>query len=202
MYEDLLGTSVNYRLLDYVSPEDIPAINEVFKGLDGLSITSPYKKHFLDEVQVVSEVQNLESINCISKVNGKFYGTNTDYFALKEIISERYMEKKILILGDGVMAKVTIQILDCLGLSYEQYSRRVSGDLNKLSFVGENLLIVNTCSRDFILSSEPSPNAVFWDYNYSFEPHINYFESISTQYVDGLELLRLQARHALDFWNK
>ena len=202
MYEDLLGVEVGYTLLDYKCSGDIPEVSEVFSNLDGLSITSPYKQHFLNQVNVVSEVEPLKSINCISKVGNIFYGTNTDYFALKEIIADRFMKKNFIILGDGVMARVTIQILNHLGLSYEQFSRKKSGDLNKVSLNGENLLIINTCSRDFVLNREPSSDAIFWDYNYSFEPHVSYFKSISTSYIDGLELLRLQARYALEFWNK
>ncbi|PIK14468.1 hypothetical protein [Halobacteriovorax sp. JY17] len=202
MYEDLLGEKVRYELLDFEKADAIPRIEEVLEGLDGLSITSPYKKHFLDSVEMSPEVESLGAINCISKQNGRYFATNTDFLAVKEIFKERYLSKDIIVLGDGVMAKITLKVLNDLGLGYKQYSRKKDGNLNNLVLLGDNTLVVNTCSRNFVFNNELSPGSIFWDYNYSFPAHVEFFRGTSTLYIDGLEMLKLQAKHALKFWRK
>ncbi len=202
MYEDLLGERVSYELLDFENSDVIPRLEEILDDLDGLSITSPYKRHFLDSVEMSPDIESLGAVNCISKLNGSYYATNTDFLAVKEIIKERYLSKNIVVLGDGVMARITLKVLDRFGINYKQYSRKKDGDLNRLALLGDNILVVNTCSRNFVFNNKLSPKSIFWDYNYSYPAHIEYFKSSTTQYVDGLEMLRLQAKHALKFWGK
>ncbi len=200
MYEGILNEKVDYRLLDFDSEVDITPIEAIFDEVIGLSITSPYKKHFLKDVKMTPEIQSLGAINCIFKDGADYRATNTDYLAVKEIISNRFFSKTIVILGDGVMASITTKVLDELGVKFKQFSRRSDGDLNGLNLSGKNQLIINTCSRSFEFNNHLSSDAIFWDYNYSYTPHINYFKNHNVDYIDGLEMLHLQAKHALKFW--
>ena len=51
IYERLLQQAIDYTLLDYEKSEDIPTLSYIFNnGLKGLSITSPYKSYFYNDV--------------------------------------------------------------------------------------------------------------------------------------------------------
>ena len=56
IYRRLLKTDIQYDLLDYENSALIPPAADLFKVYDGISITSPYKKHFLN--------QFLEKLKC------------------------------------------------------------------------------------------------------------------------------------------
>ena len=51
MYEKILGEEVNYSLFDIKDSSNIPKLNQFFDTVDGLSITAPYKGHFLKDVK-------------------------------------------------------------------------------------------------------------------------------------------------------
>ncbi|WP_417337129.1 shikimate dehydrogenase family protein [Halobacteriovorax marinus] len=201
MYEKILGRNIKYSLLDYEAAEKIPKLQSLFESIEGLSITSPYKEHFIKEVTLNKEVELLGAINCIARRGDKYFGTNTDYLAVESLIKKNFLKKNIVILGDGVMARVTIAVLKKLDIKFRQFSRKLDGDLNHISLEDENLLVINTCSRCFHFNNQLSDDAVFWDYNYSFPAHIEYFKGKRYEYIDGLEMLELQAKFALEFWN-
>ena len=87
MYEKILGTEVDYCLFDFANENDIPQLSDLLSKLQGLSITAPYKKHFLSDVKIKGGLESLEAINCIRKSEDGFEATNTDYLACEEILS-------------------------------------------------------------------------------------------------------------------
>ena len=200
MYEDILKREVQYSLFDYDDPEMIPKLSEFFNNIEGLSVTSPYKKHFLNHVSIDENVKDLRVINCIKKVGNEFLATNTDFLAVKELV-QQFDYETIVLLGSGAMARITTQIFDDLNLKYTQYSRSKNGDISSLDLTSfKKCLIINSCSRDFIFKGKVPKDSIFWDYNYNNSAQE---ENISSsRYVDGLSLLRLQAVYALEFWNK
>ncbi|OUR93053.1 hypothetical protein A9Q84_21350 [Halobacteriovorax marinus] len=202
MYEELLKEKVNYTLFDYETADEIPSLGEFFSNIEGLSITAPYKKHFLNSVSMEANISKLGAINCIKKRGDKFYATNTDFLAVKNLIQKSFFDFNIIILGDGSMARITKVILSEFGLDYQQYSRKVDGDISKLDLSGiqKKSVIINTCARAFIFSGQLPLKCTFWDYNYAHEAHEQYFLSNDQHYLDGLSLLKLQAKFALDFW--
>ena len=72
MYEGLLNRKVDYHLFDYETDLEIPDLHEFFKTVEGLSITAPYKEHFLNDVDLSPEVKKLHAINCIRKTKNGF----------------------------------------------------------------------------------------------------------------------------------
>ena len=64
----------------------------------------------------------------------------------------------------------------------------------------EMMLVVNTCSRDFIFRGKVSKKILYWDLNYNQEKNSLAFVNNCLFYFDGLELLREQARYALQFY--
>ncbi len=207
IYQKLLK-KVSYKLLDYQERNSIPDLKNLFEKYDllGLNITSPYKSHFFDQVNVANtSFKKLGLINCIKKVDKGFLATNTDFLAVREIL-DRFIEegyKHFVLLGNGAMAKITLNILDklCLdfNISYLQYFRKKNGPIDELDFKNESIngkmLIINSCSRNFVFRGTLPKNSYFWDYNYSHIPHQRQFKN----YIDGYELLLLQGIYALKF---
>ncbi|MFA6237325.1 MAG: hypothetical protein WC635_08380 [Bacteriovorax sp.] len=212
IYRKLLKTELQYDLLDIENDTLIPSVAELFKTYDGISITSPYKKHFLDEVFLSEKVHKLAAINCLIKDAGGFIGENTDYIAIVEILQKlklKHGNLNAIILGDGVMSGIVQYALEEVGIDNRIYARRITKNLDQLNItdlfekdfkIPNPKLVINTCSRDFIFSGIIDRSTLFWDFNYDFAPHLNLLKN-KAHYMDGLELLELQARHALSFWS-
>src|SRR5690606_6906288 len=112
---------------------EIPSLEWFCARVDGLNITSPYKPHFIDKLEIDSElVRNLGAINTIGFFEGRSWGTNTDILAVEVTLSRflRQFEKmQILLLGGGVMAKVTEIVAQELGIPLFSFSRKNIPDL-------------------------------------------------------------------------
>jgi shikimate dehydrogenase len=179
----------------------------------GISVTSPYKKYFLEDVELSQNAKFLGSINCIGLKGDRIAGENTDYLAILEILKNwisTFRDLSVVVLGDGVMSTVTKFALNNLNLEYKILSRRnVDGftqlNLSKIfeSDFSKNAqkIIINTCSREYVFAGTLPQDAIFWDYNYNFIPHSSVIPSKVKFYCDGMQMLELQARHSLAFWS-
>ncbi len=115
IYRELIGQEIKYKIFDCPSEKDIPSLDKIFEKYQGLSVTSPYKKFFLNQVSVLPGFENLGAINAIRKSGKIFEAINTDYLAIGKII-QGFKVKKVILLGDGVMASITQKILDKAGV--------------------------------------------------------------------------------------
>lgn len=211
LYRKFLGGKLSsYELFSYPSAVDVPSLNWFQERLDGLNITSPYKELFFSQVKIVSPlVKQIGAINTIA-FGKETVGTNTDLLAVVEILKnyqKNFGNLKLLILGDGVMARLTILVADDLKIPYLQFSRKRTPAFQQLSlcqFQSKEVqnIVINTCSREYICEAGFSGEEIFWDYNYSFEPHLKTLPSKVKLYQDGQEMLELQARAAIKFWNE
>ena len=156
-----------------------------------------------------SDIQELGAINCIRKVGEKFEGTNTDYLALLEIIDGYKKINKnlgVILLGDGAMATVLLKIFKAQNIKFKQFSRKLNNDFSSLSISKgllkecDNIVVMNACSRNYLFNGQIDSDIDFYDLNYSNKPQENFFSTRSNKYIDGIELLEGQARHALKFW--
>lgn len=213
LYREFLKDRLEvYDLLSYRNVLEIPSVSELSKTYDGINITTPYKKHFLDQVEIPSPlVKELGAINTLSFTPSGVLATNTDALAVEELLKryqEQYPKLNFLILGNGVMAKVTQLTCVKLNLSYEIISRTQKLpdlcrlDLNSFRKEDAQNIVINACSRSFIFEGAINPEDIFWDYNYSFLPHSTTLPARVKLYQDGQELLRLQALAAIAFWAK
>ncbi len=205
VYEKILQTEIEYTLFDIENSSELPELEDLFKKVSGLSITAPYKKDYTSFVEAVGEVSDLGIINCIRKSNKGYQATNTDFLAVHSFLKSHIEnnDSQIIILGDGSMAQITTFSLGLLSKEYTQYSRKItpnfpSLDLSKLS--ENNALIINTCAREYVYNGPLSDDNIFWDYNYLHKAHNDRFANSSFQYIDGMDLLKNQAIHALSFW--
>lgn len=210
IYRKLISISIKYDLLDYQNEFEIPTAEELLIKYDGINVTSPYKKHFLTQVEVSPLAKEIGAINCLKKKNGKLFGENTDYLAILDILKkmqDKYGEIEVVVLGDGVMANVVKLALAHLHLNFSSMSRKKTKDFNQLnlekSFQNKMALplVINTCAREFIFSGEIPAAALFWDFNYNLDQHSNLLSNKIYKYLDGLEMLERQAFYAVSFWS-
>jgi shikimate dehydrogenase len=124
---------------------------------------------------------------------------------------QKYKQLNIIILGDGVMSNVTQQALEkCNIVNFKIFSRKMFNHFDQLNIseifktqhpTEGQKIVINTCSRNFIFKGDIDNKTIFWDYNYNFEEHSRSLSLKTQQYIDGLEMLELQARYALAFWS-
>jgi shikimate dehydrogenase len=209
VYQNLLQREIDYDLLDISDPKLLPSLESLSKLYAGVSITTPYKEHFLSDPSLVidSHLKKLSALNCLSFTQSQFKATNTDYLGLKEIFINEFLDKKrrIVILGDGVMARIVKSVAHELNQEIEHYSRTNHGDLSHLTISPPKnhalkLLIVNCCSRNFVYQGDFPSDSWFWDLNYDLFAHQDTLPNKCERYIDGTSLLISQARQALYFW--
>lgn len=207
LYREMISFKIQYDLIDIDNISKLPTIDFLHSNYSGINITAPWKEVYLG--YVIPEARKWQAVNCIRFVNGFPEATNTDATALLELIPElreKFAPDLWVILGDGAMAKVISIILSELGHSFRIHSRRLGDQLNQLSFVSEyknysKKILINACSREFIFSNKLDASWLFWDLNYAHAFHEDAFSRQKISYVDGLDLLKTQARHAVKFWN-
>jgi shikimate dehydrogenase len=211
LYQEFLGDKLtSYELFSYEKSADIPSIDWFAERLDGLNITSPYKTHFLKNVIIESPLVNsLGSVNTLAFTQQGVFATNTDLFAVVEILRnylKEYGDIEISLLGDGVMTKLTMIVAKDLKIPVRQFSRKLTPDFEHLdlSVINQDIqqVVINSCSRDFVFKGKLKGEEIFWDYNYAFLPHQNTLPSQVLAYHDGREMLELQAKAAIKFWKE
>ena len=68
----------SYELID-IAPENIADSRDILEGLRGLNVTIPHKQAVISLVDELAEsAQRYNSVNCISNMNGRLTGYNTD----------------------------------------------------------------------------------------------------------------------------
>lgn len=193
IYRKILKKDHSYTLLDYDCAEQIPLVSDLFTNFTGISITSPYKTHFLNQVELLPHVQKLGAINCLYKNDNKIFGANTDYDAIKDLLPNDCLDH-VAILGTGAMSKLFQILFQENSISYDLFGRKTHGNLNLLDYTSYTL-VINCCGRDFDFTGALESKTLFWDINYSLK-----HSGKIVNYLDGLKLLELQARYALEYW--
>jgi|SRR5690606_19169450 len=207
LYREIYGReNLQYQLFDCRESTDIPSLENMFLGIDGLSITAPYKEHFLNEVIINDPtVEKLRAINCIGKKANTFLATNTDLSAMRRLLPPLLSGRTLVVLGSGAMTRVVSAVASEMGATLVQWSRRnTPAEFRSMpleSISDGNVLVVNCCAREYVFSHKLPENALFWDMNYRHQAHQESFQTISSQYIDGLNLLKGQAEDAAAFWS-
>lgn len=204
VYENLLNRSVEYDFLDFDSPDGKVDIDQLLQKYEGLNITAPFKKKFLSDLKVEGEYRD-----AVNVVRHDLRAINTDYEALKSIYIRKFARLAVencWILGDGAMGEMVVSFLKSQKQSFRVFSRRLdnlSSFQDHLSEQEGSILIINTISREFQLGIQVPPNLIvhLWDMNYGVDYGNQVLSQPNLHYTDGLELLELQAKYALNFWN-
>lgn len=208
LYREMLTDLTKYDLLDYSTSRDLPELDYLASRYDAVNITTPYKTHFVSEVEIRDDsVKTLGAINTIKFQSSGHKGSNTDLIAVRRILKDYlrvYRRIHLILLGSGVMARLTELVADELNLPLVQYSRLNGNDMNCLDFSATSsaqTIVINACSRNYVFSGKINSDHVFWDYNYNFLPHQSSLPKMVKSYHDGQTLLRFQAEAAIEFWN-
>ncbi len=212
LYRKLLGEKLeSYELFSCQTPLEVPSLAALSLSLDGLSITSPYKRHYLDQIEVPEPlVAQLGAVNTLAFLPGRVLGTNTDLTGVVEILKNylaSFPRISLILLGDGAMAKVTEAVASSLSLPFQKFSRRTHPnlpvlDLKPFALPGYQTIVINSCAREFVFRGALRGDEIFWDYNYAFPAHADTLPPLVRAYQDGQELLELQAKAAIRFWRK
>lgn len=101
-----MGIEAEYKLYEVAEDEIDNFKNYMFENsIEGVNITVPYKKAFLDKLDFISdEAKEIGAINLLYIKDNKFYGDNTDYYGFKQTLLTNQIEpsgKKIAIIGRG-----------------------------------------------------------------------------------------------------
>ncbi len=210
IYQKLLASLESYDLLDYPTEASLPDLGVLAKTYSGLNLTSPYKKHYAQKVDIHDELtKKLGAINTISFLGDRPVGLNTDLKAIEELLvyyQKRFSSVQILVLGGGVMAQATHLVAKALRLEILILARQEYGDLSRIDLKqwhrnDHQMIVINACSRDFTFEGETTGEEIFWDYNYHHVPHQISLPFKVREYHDGLEMLYLQAKAAVAFWS-
>jgi shikimate 5-dehydrogenase len=204
VYEEILGEKLEcYDLLDYSSSDSIPPMRQLFEKYHGISITAPYKKihKWIGDFRVEGVPEAFTSFNALKKSGNTVIATNTDFLALREIISDLLKGNwsQVFILGDGSMSEVVATILKDKGVAFTVLSRR-NGLLDNYKFTTSKTLVFNTCSRSYLFTSPLPDESLFYDLNYSNSKQKESITSQNRAYNDGLKLLKMQAIEAVNFF--
>lgn len=188
----------------------------------GLNVTSPYKAEVLSRhggrIIPSSIVQNLGASNCLALYYedgqwAKAYAYNTDVYGFREslrpLISTQH--RHALILGTGGASRAVGYALDELGIVYYRATRQESeAEINLYNYIDLDSLpstidiIINaTSNRDIrtprdLLESKP----LCYDLHYVRGEFLQEAEQHGCPYIDGLEMLRLQAELSWQIWEK
>ncbi len=197
LYKSFLGDRVVYDLIDIADETQMPSLESLSKTYQGLNITAPYKKYYLKDVSIEGDYQMAINTISLSK-DGNHSATNTDYLALRQILSSRFsIKKNILVLGDGAMSELITSLIG----NVEVYSRK-NNKLKDVVKLNEKYdLVINTCLKEYdFKTTTPSMIEMFWSLNYGNSKEENYCKENKIAFESGIELLELQAKYALQFW--
>jgi shikimate dehydrogenase len=207
MYRQLLDVDFDYDLLDISEEAELPTACDLLEQYAGVSITAPYKKHYLSQVELDDDVKELGAINCLYKKDDKLFGANTDYLAVKESLEKILSNNpglKIYLLGNGSMSRITKHIFKSKSLTYVQLARSVGDSPKDLDLVEQSpqdsCLIINSCAREFEFMGQLKDHDIYWDYNYSLPQQQKYVEGFGARYICGEGILFRQAELALKLW--
>ena len=148
-FEDL-GLKDEYKLYEVDETEINNFKNYMLENtIEGVNITIPYKKIFLDKLDYISgEAKEIGAINLLYIKDNKFYGDNTDYYGFKYTLEKNQVDvknKKVAIIGKGGASASVYKVLKDMGAEDITFYFR-KDKLSEIEFP-ENLrgdIIINT----------------------------------------------------------
>lgn len=213
---ELSGVNAVYLAFDIADDR----FDTAFKGLqevaEGLNVTIPYKERALQHIKRLSPL--IERIGCINTVH-KGEGYNTDYLAVKQLVSERAGSvdgMKCLVVGAGGAAKASSYALAELGCTIHIMNRtrsRAEELASRLRGYGYDARAIAECEPgyDVLLNATPDPSHIPSKCVGSFlvvdlvyrpvkTPLIRAALERGARVINGLEVLIRQAILAQSIW--
>ena len=158
-----------YRLYER---ENLDGLREwvAAEGLRGFNVTIPYKKEILPLLDdITPEAREIGAVNCVSVVQGRLLGCNTDAPALLETLRPLLQpwHTSALVLGTGGAAMAAGWALRQLGIDYRYVSRHPERPdavsyLEAEALAADHYLIINATPVGMYPDEAQTP----WPYSY------------------------------------
>lgn len=205
-----------YEVFDLNNISEISKIFEI-RNLIGLNVTIPYKEliiPYLDELS--EEAKEMGAVNCVSIINDKKIGFNTDAFGFEKtlLLHKQDFHKSALILGNGGAAKAVQYILKKHNIPYQIVSRKSSLNFENLKAetIQENKIIVQctpvgtfpgveNCLDIPYEAISKEHLAIDLIYNPSISKFLKNAANYGAETANGYYMLEQQAEKAWEIWN-
>lgn len=210
----------SYELYPIPFINELPALLQQVKGLEGINVTIPYKEAvlpFLDEQ--TTAVQEIGACNCIHIKDGKLIGHNTDVTGFRQSI-EPFLQphhQRALILGTGGAAKAVAWVLQQLGIRFQIVSRNKTATTLSYDELDEAMmqtveLVINTTPLGMQPNVHDKPslpyhciNNRFLCYDLIYNPEKTAFLQLAEAHgaviKNGADMLLIQAEESWKIWN-
>lgn len=206
----------NYEVFDLIDISEICKIFEI-RNLIGFNVTIPYKEQiipYLDELS--EEAREIGAVNCVSIINDKKIGFNTDAFGFEKtlLLHKQDFHKSALILGDGGAAKAVKYIFQKHNIAYQIVSRKSDINFENLQAktIQENKIIVQCTPVGTFPDVENCLNIPYEAltkehlvidliYNPSISKFLKNAASYGAKTANGYYMLEQQAEKAWEIWN-
>jgi len=110
---NLLGTS-KYIMKEFSEEKALEFLKS--KDFSGINVTIPYKKTFINYIDVLDEISNdIKVVNTIINKDNKLYGYNTDYYGFDMLIKHNNIilsNLNVLVLGTGATSLTITKYLN------------------------------------------------------------------------------------------
>jgi shikimate dehydrogenase len=212
-----------FELYPIESISEFPQLLDRESGLEGLSVTIPYKEQVIPYLDALDPAcAQIGAVNCIRIRDGRKTGFNTDYLGFKHSL-QSWLGTEIpnaLVLGTGGASKAVQQALRDLEVTYRIVSRtQREGQLTyselkeQPEWLASYPLIINTSPLGTYPQVEDLPDipleqlhAAHRVYDLVYNPPITRLmqECIARGGAakNGQDMLELQAEAAWSIWNR
>ena len=192
------------------------------KDLDGISITSPYKRDFINYIDDIDPLANrIGSINCIASTSKKLIGHNTDYYGFQCMLENNNLildNKKIVVLGaGGASAAICAYLIDS-NIRFTIVNRNpinINKMIDRIKMNTDHIYISNSFEVDkcdLIINCTTANADIEKTFNFCINTfldnkHIidlnytNFSEHSSNQnYINGIDMLLYQGIRSNEIW--
>jgi shikimate dehydrogenase len=210
-----------YENFEFETIEDLSKFLET-TDCKGFNVTIPYKETILSLVNRLEEVaQEVGAVNTLKKVDGVWFGYNTDVFGFKQMIKPFFKShhERAIILGTGGASKAVAYVLENLGCEVIFISRNPKKenefsyeDINK-QMLSSCKIVVNTTPVGTFPNSEEKPQIPYefitemhlcidLTYNPSKTAFLDSCEKKRAWILNGKTMLEQQAEKSWQIWNE
>lgn len=210
---------VFFELFDIESIEELETFI-VNKSLKGFAITIPYKQQIIPFLSKASSiVEQINACNCVSIIDGKLIGFNTDVIGFETSLLKdlKPHHNKALVLGNGGASAAVKFVLNKLNIDFKIVSRTSInnclkyGDLNE-EILQNHTLIINTTPLGAYPDTTLFPNIPYqyltpnhYLFDLVYNPTRTAFMQKGLQQnafvKNGYEMLVIQAEENWKIWN-
>jgi shikimate dehydrogenase len=206
-----MNMNCEYTIIDKEIEECIKWIKE--KG-SGANVTIPHKVAVIDYLDVISDdAKEVGAVNTINKNSeGKLEGYNTDYIAIRDLLSGHI--GKVVVFGSGGATRAALYALKGRDITiisrnpdetrekYSDFDVKISGYDNALEIVRNSDVIINASPSVPEIAEAVTDKHVIFEMKYN--PLDTGLNKIALEknaiIIHGLEMLAIQAAESQKIW--